>query len=537
MSLFLKLLRGSQNRATHQKTQRLQHEAVRKKEDPVTYLVKQKLKHHPDPKYSKMTDEQMTREATFLTDEEALQEFFSDLLHTKGVQLGLGEEEEEEEASKSDTLTQEVRQKQLERVGQLTLKLHLSHLDESPPSYFTRLGAALLKIPYGVLHASLEIGDTSNPSISYMVEFNDSSLVQPRKKSRLEASSLEATIHLGGSRLNTRLPRPSPAAEMRLREKRGKVKKALKEVDSTIRVTFTPPLRPRSICVSSEYKYQRIRRASSVPTSEGNDRASTEPAPATESLLIPQSLPHTQHIPTSTAKTGTNTGSSRSKCVTEEAPLLATSDYASSNASTAGPQSSSSLLSVCTQPLIEAPQTQPITTAADDTVTAHGEDLTQFVQLSLSKILIIEKLAKIIAKYNRCYYYHNITRNCQTFIIEVLQSLGVWENFKLGERLELYLNNLSKGKKEVYKCHKSLNDRVRYLVSSGEIEETTYDELRYLRSLYTIFHIEELTSASSARPTTAICYERDCMLKVLEEHLFRKRPEGATRLLPPDNYI
>ena len=105
MSLFLKLLRGSQNRATHQKTQRLQHEAVRKKEDPVTYLVKQKLKHHPDPKYSKMTDEQMTREATFLTDEEALQEFFSDLLHTKGVQLGLGEEEEEEEASKSDTLT------------------------------------------------------------------------------------------------------------------------------------------------------------------------------------------------------------------------------------------------------------------------------------------------------------------------------------------------------------------------------------------------------------------------------------------------
>lgn len=393
-----------------------------------------------------------------------------------------------------------------------------------------------MKIPYGVLHASLEIGDASDPSIGYMVEFNDSSLVQPRKRSRLEASSLEATIHLGGSKLNTHWPRPSPAAEIRLREKGVKVKKALKEVDSRIRVTFTPPLRPRSICVSSEYKYQRRRRASSVPTNEGDDdRMSEELVAATEPHLLPQSLPHTQHMPTSTTKT-TNTTSSRSKCI-EEVPLLATSDDEYSNSSLAGSQSSSLSSPICTRPLNAAPQPQPITMATDATVTASGEDLTQFVQLSLSKILIIEKLAKIIAKYNRSYYYHNITRNCQTFIIEVLQSLGVWENFRLGERLELYLSNLAKGKKEVYKCHKSLNDRARYLVSSGEIEDTSYDELRYLRSLYTIFHIEELSLASSARPAAAICYERDCMLKVLEEHLSKKRPEGATRLLPPDNYI
>ena len=109
----------------------------------------------------------------------------------------------------------------------------------------------------------------------------------------------------------------------------------------------------------------------------------------------------------------------------------------------------------------------------------------------------------------------------------------MWENFRLGDRLEHYLKNLTKGRKEVYKSHKSVNDRVKYLVVSGELEDITYDEARYLRSLYTVYHLEESASSSA----TAVCSDPECLLKVLEESLKEKRPEGTTTLRSPDHYM
>ena len=151
--------------------------------------------------------------------------------------------------------------------------------------------------------------------------------------------------------------------------------------------------------------------------------------------------------------------------------------------------------------------------------------------MSLSKVLLVEKLVDLIVKYNKNYYYHSITRNSQTFVVEVLQSFGVWENFNLGRKLKEYANNITKGKKEVYKSHKGLNDRVKYLIVSKEIEETTYDEARYLRSLYTIFHLEE--ASMSAQSSTTVCSHSDCHLQDIERHLNTIRPEGTTKIHPP----
>lgn len=509
MAFFMRLLRGSQNRNAQQRTQRLEREAVRKREDPAMYQVKIKLKNHPDPKYSQMSDEDMTKEAVRLTDQEALKEFFRELTHQPIDTIM--EEVAADRHLESDDSYEVVRQKHLDRVGQLTLKLHLSHFDETP-SNLARLGAALLKIPYGVLHAALEIGDTSNPDISYMVEFNESNLVQPRKKSLLEASALEATIALGGSRvkLKENWPKPVTSAEVKLREKRCKMKTGIGVVDSYYGAEHVP-IRPRSVCLTSRAR----KRASTVhgdmafriPKNEfarEKEVASTLPSPS--KCMAKQYLPQSSDLKIATNLSPNPEPANTKMSYTEEfRPNLGAS-----------------------------PLHQPITTPSHTSLVS-GEDLTPFVQMSLSKVLLVEKLVKIIIKYNKNYYYHKITRNCQTFITEVLQSFGVWENFKLGERLEVYLANLNKGRREVYKSHKPVNDRVRYLVTSGEIEETTYDEMRYLRSLYTIYHAEEFRA--SARPITAVCSEPDCMLNVLEENLKKKRPDGATRLLAPENYM
>lgn len=508
MALLLKFLRGNHNRSAQQRSQRLQREAVRRREDPVIYQVKMKLKNHPDPMHSKMSDDEMTREAIRLTDAEALMEFFSDLTHKpiNGIM-----EEVASDITSGDGSWEMVRQKHLDRVGQLTLKLHLSHLDETP-SRLARLGAALLKIPYGVMHASLEIGDTSNPNISYIVEFNDSSLVQPRKKNKLETSALEATIALGGTKTRTEIwPQPATAAEVKLREKKRHMKTGVQVVDDYLRAGYLP-IRPRSVCVSEREKsswkatttmgnagYDTSGPESEVlPTTQGED--------TTSSVHVAQHQER-RHLPL------------QSRDAVAATPSLHNDDRTHNNLS-------------CTE---NRHRFRPKSTIISSNITPLQTDPGEFAQMALSKILLVEKLVKIIVQYNRSYYYHNMTRNCQTFIEEVLQSFGVWENFKLGERLDVYLNNLAKGKPEVYKCHKSVNDRVKYLVVSGEIEETTYDEARYLRSLYTVFHLEEFTA--NARPITAVCSEPDCMLKVLEEHLKKKRPEGATLLQPPQNYI
>ena len=505
MALFRKIVRASENRTDQQRTQTLQREAVRRHEDPVLYQVKMKLKKHSDPQYSGMSDKELTKEAFRLTDQESLKEFFKDLTH-QPINTAMEEVATESDDGKS----YEVRQKHLDRVGQLTLKLHLSHPEETP-STLTRLGAALLKIPYGLLRAALEIGDTSNPNISYIVEFNESSLVQPRKKNVLEDSALEATIPLGGARIKVRDSwTPPPAhAQAKLREKRGNLRTGIDVVDSYYCSAYIP-IRPRARCMTS--KERRFRRrvstltdvSSAVPTANklGDDK------------VVATSLP----LPSANY---------RSKSYS---PPTARNQLSSSSDSDSTKNSTEEF-----QPKVKASpvQNQPITTLQWSM--ASGEDLTPFVEMSLSKILLIEKLVKIIIKYNKNYYYHTVTRNCQSFLTEVLQSFGVWENFKLGERLEVYLANLNKGRKEVYKSHKAVNDRVKYLIASGEIEETSYDEVRYLRSLFTIFHAEELQA--SARPIHSVCGESGCMLHVLEEHVKKKRPDGATRLLPPENYI
>lgn len=488
-------MRGSENRSAQQKTQRVQREALRKREDPVLYQVKMKLKNHQDQEYSGMSDREMTKEAIRLTDHEALKEFFKDLTHQSMDSIM---EEVATESARSDISYETVRQKHLDRVGQLTLKLHLSHLEETP-SHLARLGAALFKIPYGMLRAALEIGDTSNPYISYMVEFNDSSLVQPRKKSILENSALEATIPLGGSRIVDKVswPQPPSHAEVKLREKISNQRTGIGLVDSYYCSKYVS-IRPRSMCVATKTRRLKKTASASDLTNFAAEVASSLPPPTTNqcsrSYSPPQSLEVASPSPSDSESANTSSEEFRPK-----------------------PQARNQPIAMLQQSL------------------ASGEDLAPFVQMSLSKILLVEKLVKIIIKYNKCYYYHTVTRNCQTFVTEVLQSFGVWENFTLGERLEVYLANINKGRQEVYKCHKSVNDRVKYLIISGEIEETTYDEVRYLRSLYTIFHAEEFQV--SARPITAVCSEPDCMLHALEDNLKKKRPDGATRLLPPENYI
>lgn len=540
-------MKGSERRSTERRGRRSQREALRRREDPTIYQVKQKLKKHPDLSYSSMSEEDITREAMHLTDQESLKQFFSDITH-EPFKKKKTHEEMSAEIEKDDTdgfvdisLNSECRhpgniqERQGDQAGQLTLKLHLSRLDETP-SALTRFGIAFLKIPYGMLHARLEIGDSCNPEVTYIVEFNSSSLVQPRRKKRIECSALEATAYLGGYKLG-----------------------ALKHTDFTLLTTAhnqghrggrgctgRPMMQDFSFACHASATPTRERKRGEVPCEENRVNVGVPGLVVGDSNLMPMLRP-------------------RSKCVLSRVAPPATKkppcrDFNMTDPTIRTTSNQQDIKSVRTEGTLETEIPHKVNKPTEgngitmhallDNITAQSppvQESRNFVsqniqmrehpteyELSLSKMLLINKLVSIIVQYNKHYYYQSITRNSQTFVVDVLQSFGVWESFTFGEKLEQYLENLTKGREEVYKCHKSVNDRVKYLVVSGEINELTYDEARYLRSLYTIYHLEE---SSTTAANLGVCTDHECLYKDLEKRLNEIRPEGALTLKSPEHYM
>ena len=537
MSFLLKILQGRERRTTERRTRHYQREAVRKSEDPVLYQVKQKLKRHPDLSYRSMSEDELNDEARHLTDPESLKQFFSDITHAPIEKLL---QEVSARSSHRNTVTagesagalqdtasalvEEPPRKRMDEVGHLTLKLHLSHSNETP-SFMSRLGAALLKIPYGVLHAYLEIGDSSNSEFTYIIEFNESSLVQPRRKKRMESTALEATIPLGG-----KVKISSPVATRR--QPRGnrtqeRTNSTALDLSYACHALVTPP---------RERKPERIEEtneASCNSTSTDTDSDLPQRRPRANCITRSPSLsPPTRKR--STSEIPTLSTSNNQLMNRNEATRAATLTTAASRG--AYSSSTSALDSQRLSYMNNTPLLQEFRHSVAQYTQVSGEDLTEYVELSVSKMLLIDKLVSLIVQYNKRYYYHSITRNCQTFVIDVLQSFGVWENFHFGGKMEEYLENLNKGRREAYKSHKSVNDRVKYLLVSGEIKDTTYDEARYLRSLYTIFHLEE----ASIAPTTSgtpVCSDPNCLLAELEQKISDMRPEGATVPKLPEHYV
>jgi len=533
MSFLLKILQGSERRAIERRTRHYQREAARKREDPVLYQVKQKLKRHPDPRYQSMSEDELNKEAKHLTDPESLKQFFSDITHTPIEKLmqevsarsshrttgaGLTQDAVQETAS---ALLEETPRKRIDEVGHLTLKLHLSHSNETP-SFLTRLGAALLKIPYGVLHAYLEIGDSRNSEFTYIVEFNDSSLVQPRTKKRNESTALEATIPLGGNvKISSPVAGRQPHGSNRTQERTNST--AL-DLSYACHALVTPPRERRPERREKTYE--------SSDTSVSTDTDSDIP-------IAPQQRPRANCIISTTPPTRKRSTSELSPPSGSNAVLRHRNETTS--ASTLAPNCGGASISALDSQRLSYVNSTPLLLEFRNSVAEYaqvsGDDLTEYVELSVSKMLLMDKLVSLIVEYNKRYYYNSITRNCQTFVTDVLQSFGVWENFHFGGKLEEYLENLNKGRQEAYKSHKSVNDRVKYLLVSGEINDTTYDEARYLRSLYTIFHLEEASLAPPSNSGPPICSDPNCLLAELEKKICEMRPEGALVPKSPEHYV
>lgn len=127
------------------------------------------------------------------------------------------------------------------------------------------------------------------------------------------------------------------------------------------------------------------------------------------------------------------------------------------------------------------------------------------------KLQLINKLARVIAKYNNKYAYHLIFRNCQTFVIDALTELGCTERPKFGGKMQEYFAHLKrKGKVlEEFRTHEELDVYIETHLSNLSTEN-----MEYFLAQYFLFHTNDMLREDG--PGTWECHRRTCMSDLLE---------------------
>lgn len=136
-----------------------------------------------------------------------------------------------------------------------------------------------------------------------------------------------------------------------------------------------------------------------------------------------------------------------------------------------------------------------------------------------SKLDILNALVRVIAQYNGQYYYHAISRNCQTFVIDALKAMGCENPPQFEGNLRTYFQNLKAGRcQQSFADHAALDRYVEERVLNARAgRELSTQEKEYLLGQYFLFHINGLTEAE--RPEIWACPIQHCQMGNLETNI------------------
>ena len=147
----------------------------------------------------------------------------------------------------------------------------------------------------------------------------------------------------------------------------------------------------------------------------------------------------------------------------------------------------------------------------DDTPSpAIFEEVEQMIERTSDGKPIFEELAKVISKYNKSFYYDDVRRNCQTFVVDALKALGIQETIPIVREISERLVQLKEKKlgeiPDVFAQHEDLDAYIK-TKSQHWVSHLDPDSLEFLQLLYIQFH------------GNAACYNPNCQLFILSQAL------------------
>ena len=128
-----------------------------------------------------------------------------------------------------------------------------------------------------------------------------------------------------------------------------------------------------------------------------------------------------------------------------------------------------------------------------------------------------DKIVSTIVRYNTSLDYQLVTRNSQTFVEDVMNTIGATTD--IGEEMQLYLRSLINGRPNIqFELHEDLD---RYVINSRVANEImTVDQLEFLVNQYQYIHGREAIGRR--------CRVEGCQLRGIQQMLKSKRDQQTT---------
>ena len=138
------------------------------------------------------------------------------------------------------------------------------------------------------------------------------------------------------------------------------------------------------------------------------------------------------------------------------------------------------------------------------------------ISKNADKVKLIDNLIEVIRRYNRKYYYNVVSRNCQIFLLDAAEALGIRDKLIIKDsRLKNHFEDLraagqARGLKQSFANHVELDAYVMNRDRKGELEKDDLAALEYLNAAYYHFHYDPQEDEDEAVPRSP-CKTPGCM--------------------------
>ena len=143
----------------------------------------------------------------------------------------------------------------------------------------------------------------------------------------------------------------------------------------------------------------------------------------------------------------------------------------------------------------------------------------QVFLIAARKKEMIDALIEVIITYNRSYYYNLIDRNCQHFVMDALDALGIKLPKEFTGGLRNYYKAVIKGRNpKIPKEFKTHRDLDKY-VEEQDLDSMTQHDLEYILAMYFRFHLESKEKLKENRQLLEewVCEEAVCRMDEIEK--------------------
>lgn len=144
-----------------------------------------------------------------------------------------------------------------------------------------------------------------------------------------------------------------------------------------------------------------------------------------------------------------------------------------------------------------------------------SEEIDRLCSTMDEKATLLRKLAKLIVKYNRKFYYNVVSRNCQGFVRDALKELGI-KRPEFQGHLEDHFQQIREGDvlniPATFETHEDLDAYIMKIQENGKILELKLDDLQYLLQGYAQHHKNNRCTS----PTCQFGKLNDIIMKTIE---------------------